>query len=71
MSQFGRMLLVFGAALLLIGGALILADKVGLGRLPGDLSLRFKNVSIHVPIVTSILVSVVLTVLLNLWWGRR
>lgn len=65
------MLLVFGAALLVIGGALILADKLGLGRLPGDFSLRFKNVSVHVPIMTSILVSIVLTVLLNLWWGRR
>ena len=50
-------------------GALVVllsALGVGLGRLPGDLELRRGNLRVYVPIVSSILVSLVLTLLLNL-----
>jgi hypothetical protein len=65
-SQVGRALLVFGAVLLLVGGALILAEKLGLGRLPGDLVVEKKGFRLYAPIATSILVSLILTALLNL-----
>ncbi len=64
------MLLVFGALLLLVGGALLLAEKLGLGRLPGDLVVERKGFRLYAPIATSILVSVVLTALLNLFFRR-
>jgi hypothetical protein len=64
-------MLTLGAVLMLIGGILMVADKVGLGRLPGDLSFRFKNVTVHLPLATGVLVSVVLTVVLNFWLSRR
>jgi len=70
MSGVGRTLLVFGAVLIVVGGALILAEKLGLGRLPGDIVVERKNFRFYAPIATSILVSVVLTLLANLFFRR-
>lgn len=70
-GQFGRMLILFGALLIVLGVVLTLAPRIPyLGNLPGDLHLRGKNWSFHFPVVTSIVVSVVLTVLLNLFFRR-
>jgi hypothetical protein len=71
MSQFGRVLIGLGVALVLLGGLFLLGEKFGLGRLPGDIVYRRKNVSIYLPIATSLLLSVLVTVLLNLWLRRR
>ena len=65
MAAFGRALLLFGVVLLLVGGALLLADKVGLGRLPGDFVVEKKGFKLYAPLATSILVSLILTVVLN------
>jgi hypothetical protein len=70
-SQLGRYLIIAGVALAAVGGLLLVADRLGLGRLPGDLVWRRKNTTIYFPIATSILVSVVLTVLLNLLLRRK
>ena len=66
MSQLGRALLVLGVLLVVVGGAFILAEKLGLGRLPGDVVLERKNFRFYAPIATSLIVSLVLTVLANL-----
>ena len=66
MGSIGRALLIFGAVLLLVGGALLLAEKLGLGRLPGDVVVERKGFRLYVPIATSILVSLLLTAILNL-----
>ncbi|HVR20529.1 MAG TPA: DUF2905 domain-containing protein [Polyangiaceae bacterium] len=66
MGQVGRALLILGAVLLLVGGALLLAEKLGLGRLPGDLVVERKGFRMVVPIATSILLSLFLTAVLNL-----
>lgn len=65
MSQLGRTLVLFGVLLVVVGGAFMLAEKLGLGRLPGDVVVERKNFKLYVPIATSILVSVVLTLLAN------
>jgi hypothetical protein len=54
--------------LVAIGGLLYLAGKAGipLGRLPGDIRIQGENISCFFPIVTMILISIVLTVVLNL-----
>lgn len=56
-----------GILLFLIGGGVYLAAKFGipLGRLPGDIRIEGANGSFYFPIVSSILVSVVLTIVLN------
>jgi hypothetical protein len=48
----------------------ILAEKLGLGRLPGDVVVERKGFRLYIPIATSILVSVVLTLLANLFFRR-
>lgn len=69
--QLGRSLIVIGVVVALIGVAVVLGQKLGLGRLPGDISIERKGYSLHFPLVTSILISVVLTVLANLFLNRR
>jgi hypothetical protein len=54
-----------------LGGLLWLAGRLGLGRLPGDVVIRRGSFTLAFPLVTSLLVSLVATVLLNLWLRRR
>ncbi|MCC6298365.1 MAG: DUF2905 domain-containing protein [Anaerolineales bacterium] len=56
-----------GIILSLIGGGVYLAAKFGLplGRLPGDIRIEGENGSFYFPLTTSILVSMVLTVVVN------
>lgn len=70
MAALGKTLIVFGLILTALGAVFLGAEKLGLGHLPGDLSFKGKNFTFHFPIATSIIVSIVLTILLNLWLGR-
>lgn len=60
----GRWLIVFGLVLVVIGLLWPWLEKLGLGRLPGDIVIERENVRIYVPIVTSLVVSVVLSIIL-------
>ncbi len=71
MTQLARLLIGAGVLLVLAGVGLLLVERLGLGKLPGDLTVRCKNVTFHFPIVTSLVVSVVVTLLLNLWFRNR
>ena len=68
METIARYLMIAGIILFLIGGGVYLAAKFGipLGRLPGDIRIEGENGSFYFPITSSILVSVLLTILLNL-----
>ncbi len=68
----GRVLVGIGLVIILIGGILILFDKLGLGRLPGDIQFTKGRFSVYFPIATSILISIILTIILNLLarWRR-
>jgi len=57
-----------GFVLLVAGGLLLLLGRTGvpLGRLPGDISYRGKNLSVYFPLGTSILLSVVLSLVFYL-----
>ena len=66
----GKSLLILGIVLAAMGLLMMLADRVpGLGRLPGDIVIRKKNVTIYVPIATSVILSLILTFIL--WWAGR
>jgi hypothetical protein len=67
MENIGRTLIVGGFILILLGGGFYLAARLGLplGRLRGDIHIEGKNGSYYFPIVTSILVSLVLTIVVN------
>ncbi len=70
MSLLPKFLMLAGAAAFSFGALLFVAERLGLGSLPGDFSWRGKSFSIHVPLATSLLVSLILTVLVNLWLGK-
>jgi len=63
-----RTLMIGGIVLFLVGGGIYLSAKLGLplGRLPGDIRIEREGFSFYFPLASSILVSVVLTVILNI-----
>jgi hypothetical protein len=69
-ETFAKVLLGVAAALALIGGALLLASKLGVGRLPGDIVVRRGNFTFYAPIGLMILISLVATVVLNVLLRR-
>ena len=68
MADVGRLVLVFGVLLVIIGGALMLFGRF---HLPGDLTFKSGNVTVYVPLATSIILSVVATIVLNLVFRQR
>jgi len=71
MQDLGRFLVALGAIALLAGVVLMLAPRIPwLGRLPGDIVINRGPVSVYFPLATSIVISIVLTVVLNLFWRR-
>jgi hypothetical protein len=71
MGQLGRALLIFGAVMLLVGAALLAAEKLGIGRLPGDIVVERKGFRLYVPLATSVLLSLLLTLLASLFLRHR
>jgi hypothetical protein len=69
--MIGKWIVIFGVVVILVGAVIWLIESLGLplGRLPGDIRMR----GFYFPIVTSIVISIVLTVLLNLffWFFRK
>ncbi len=64
LQQIGKFLLFAGAIFIVLGGLIILLGKVGLFRLPGDLEFGSRNWKIYIPIASSILLSILLTLIL-------
>lgn len=66
MQEVGRLLALVGGGLLLVGLLLMLIGRVpGLGRLPGDLVIERDGFSCVVPLATMLVVSLLLTLVLN------
>ena len=71
MSELGKVLIVFGVLMTLAGVVLVAVGRVPwLGRLPGDVNIERGNWSFHFPIMTSLLLSALLTLIVYLI-GRR
>jgi hypothetical protein len=68
MENIARYLVIGGIVLILIGGGIFLAAKLGIpfGRLPGDIRIERGSGIFYFPIVTSCLLSIVLTIVLNI-----
>ncbi len=58
-----RLLILVGIVLVVIGLLWLVGERFGLGHLPGDIVYERGNVRIYIPIATSLLVSVALSVL--------
>lgn len=67
MENIARYLVIGGIVLILIGGGVYLAAKFGipLGRLPGDIRIERGSGLFYFPVVTSCLLSILLTIILN------
>jgi hypothetical protein len=67
----GRMLILLGIVLVVVGLLVTLGDRLPLriGRLPGDIIIRGRNSVFYFPLMTSILISVILSLLF--WLFRR
>jgi hypothetical protein len=68
--ELGRILLIIGLVLVVIGGLAALGVRLPFGRLPGDIAIEGERGGIYFPIVTMIIVSIVLTILFNLFVRR-
>ena len=62
--SFGRLLIILGIVLVVLGVLWPWIAKLGLGRLPGDIVIERENFRLYIPIVTSLIVSIVLSVIL-------
>jgi hypothetical protein len=67
--SLGRLLIILGIVLVVLGLLWPWIAKLGLGRLPGDIVIERENFRLYIPIVTSLIVSVVLSVIL--WFLNR
>jgi uncharacterized protein HemY len=74
-SNFGKWFIYAGIGLVVIGLLIWLGAKLGIsfGKLPGDVHVQKEKFSFYFPIMTSIIVSVVLTLIINLifWFLRK
>ncbi len=70
MDVLGRLLLGAGALLALLGALVLLLGKLGVGGLPGDLVWRRGGLTLYVPLGLMLVLSIVLTILLNLFFRR-
>ncbi|MBM4171291.1 MAG: DUF2905 domain-containing protein [Ignavibacteria bacterium] len=67
-STIGKFLIIGGIVLVLVGLILSFWDKIPfIGKLPGDIIYKGKNFTFYFPIVTSILLSIIISILLYIF----
>lgn len=62
----GKVFLLIGILFILVGGLLSLLEGLGLGKLPFDIVVKAGNLRVYIPLGTALLISVVLTLLINI-----
>lgn len=66
MTEVGKLLMVTGAGLFLIGLLIVFGARFPwFGQLPGDIVIKRDNFTLFAPLGTMILLSIVLTIVLN------
>jgi membrane protein implicated in regulation of membrane protease activity len=71
MPDLGKLLIIVGGFIVIVGLFLALGLRIPfLGKLPGDISVDRGNVHFYFPIVTCLVLSLVLTLLLNAFFRR-
>lgn len=67
MAEIGKLLFIIGGFIVLLGLLMVLAQYIPfIGKLPGDIVIKKDGFSLYFPIVTFLLLSIVLTVIVNL-----
>jgi hypothetical protein len=70
LEGIGKLLIGGAIVLLVLGGLFLLLGRIGLDRLPGDLVFKRGNVTVYFPIGLMILLSIVATIVFNLFFRR-
>lgn len=69
-QPIGKILILLGVVIIIIGAVLLFAGKIPfLGKLPGDIYIKKDNYTVYIPIATSILLSIILSIIL--WLFRK
>jgi hypothetical protein len=64
-NQIGKLLIIAGIIIVIAGILFLLGDKIPfIGKLPGDIFIKKKNFTFYFPIVTSILLSIIISLVL-------
>jgi hypothetical protein len=67
MQEISKLLITFGVLFLLIGGILTVLSKFPVfGHLPGDIIIKRNSFTFYFPLASSIIISLILTLILNL-----
>jgi Protein of unknown function (DUF2905) len=66
-SSMGKILIFVGLALAVLGVIWLIGERFGLGRLPGDIVIEREGMRIYIPLMTSLIVSIGLSLLLWLF----
>ncbi|MBI4063830.1 MAG: DUF2905 domain-containing protein [Elusimicrobia bacterium] len=67
-TQIGRVLIFLGCASIILGAVFLLIGRLPwLGKLPGDFQVSRQNFSFYFPLATCLLISLVLTLIFNLF----
>jgi hypothetical protein len=68
--ELGRVLLIIGVVLVVVGGLAMFGIRLPFGRLPGDITIEGERGGFYFPIVTMLIISIVLTLIVNLFIRR-
>jgi hypothetical protein len=69
-DSLGKALLAIGLGVVILGGLVLLLGRLGFSRIPGSVVYRGERLTVFIPVGFSIIASIVLTVLLNLFLRR-
>lgn len=70
MASMGKTIFIIGIIMTLLGLVIILGSKLGFGKLPGDLFFKRNNVTIYFPLATSVIISIMLSIVLNIFFRK-
>ena len=69
-TSLGKGLILIGLLVTAVGILFLLSEKIGwIGRLPGDITIRRENFTVHIPLATCLIISVLLSLLI--WLFRK
>jgi uncharacterized membrane-anchored protein len=71
LGDIGNLLLIVGVVIAVVGGVILLLTRVGVTQLPGSISVSGGNFSFFFPVAFCVVVSIVLTVVINLIVHRQ
>ncbi|MCL0068062.1 DUF2905 domain-containing protein [Peptococcaceae bacterium] len=70
-QSIGKIIFSIGILMVIVGGAMMLTGKFfNFGKLPGDIYIQKGNFTFFFPIATMILISIILTILLNILFRK-